>query len=230
VTGAGDTVVAQLGFCLADGLSLDQAVGLANQAAAIVVGRIGTHAVTRSELHALFRDQPPEEGKIVEGDRIDQLLATWRKEGKRIVFTNGCFDLLHPGHVTYLNRAKGLGDVLIVAVNSDASTRRLKGPTRPINPLDDRVAVLEALSCVDHVVAFESDTPAELITAARPDVFVKGGDYDRESLPEAALVESLGGTVQILPFLEDRSTSGIIARVRSGAPVDGHGSAAPIAR
>ena len=142
----------------------------------------------------------------------------YRAQGRRIVFTNGCFDILHRGHVTYLDRAKGLGDVLIVAVNSDTSVRRLKGPTRPINSLDDRLMVLEALSCVDSVVAFDSDTPEDLIEAVRPDVFAKGGDYTRESLPEADLVERLGGAVQILPLVDDRSTTGIIRRARTAEP------------
>jgi D-beta-D-heptose 7-phosphate kinase / D-beta-D-heptose 1-phosphate adenosyltransferase len=129
------------------------------------------------------------------------------------VFTNGCFDILHRGHVTYLSRAKALGDVLVVAVNTDASVRRLKGASRPINPLEDRLEVLAALSCVDHVVAFDADSPVELLRAARPDVYVKGGDYTRATLPEAPLVESLGGAVTILEYLEDRSTTGIIQRI-----------------
>src|SRR6058998_159591 len=121
------------------------------------------------------------------------------EHGRRIVFTNGCFDILHRGHITYLNRAKALGDVLIVGVNSDDSIHRLKGPGRPINTLEDRAQVLAALSSVDHIVAFDADTPIELIRAIRPDIFVKGGDYTRDRLPEASLVEELGGTVQILP-------------------------------
>ncbi|MFL5778929.1 MAG: adenylyltransferase/cytidyltransferase family protein, partial [Chloroflexota bacterium] len=137
---------------------------------------------------------------------------------------------LHRGHVTYLNRAKALGDVLVVGVNSDASVKRVKGDLRPINPLDDRLGVLEALSCVDMAVPFEADTPVELIRAIRPDVYTKGGDYSRDRLPEAELVEALGGVVQILPFVEDRSTSSVIDRVRAayartigadGSPADG---------
>ena len=137
-----------------------------------------------------------------------------------VVFTNGVFDILHRGHVTYLSRAKTLGDVLVVAVNGDASVRRLKGASRPVNPLEDRLEVLAALSCVDHVVAFDADSPTELLRAARPDVYVKGGDYTRATLPEAPLVESLGGAVSFLDYLEDRSTTGIIARIAAapGAP------------
>jgi D-beta-D-heptose 7-phosphate kinase/D-beta-D-heptose 1-phosphate adenosyltransferase len=142
------------------------------------------------------------------------------------VFTNGCFDILHRGHVAYLSRAKALGDVLIVGVNGDASVRRLKGDGRPVNPLDDRLLVLEALSCVDHVVAFDEDRPDALLRTLRPDVFAKGGDYRRETLPEADLVESLGGSVQILPLVDDRSTTGVIARVRSGTRGDAERAAA----
>ena len=138
----------------------------------------------------------------------------YRQQGRKVVFTNGCFDILHKGHVTLLHRAKALGDVLVVGVNSDAGIRRLKGPGRPINSLDDRVQVLAALGCVDHLVPFDENTPCALIRALRPHVFVKGGDYTRERLPEAALVEQLGGEVHLLPYLEDRSTTGLIARIQ----------------
>jgi D-beta-D-heptose 7-phosphate kinase / D-beta-D-heptose 1-phosphate adenosyltransferase len=136
------------------------------------------------------------------------------------VFTNGCFDILHRGHITYLNQAKALGDVLIVGLNGDGSVGRLKGAGRPINPVEDRLHVLAALSCVDHIVCFDEDTPHELIRLIRPDVYVKGGDYSREMLPEALVVESLGGTVEILPYVEDRSTTGIIERIRGRAGAD----------
>ena len=152
--------------------------------------------------------------RVSAGPGLDARLAAWRDEDRRIVFTNGVFDILHRGHVAYLARAKGLGDVLVVGVNTDDSVHRLKGPSRPINGLDDRIAVLEALSPVDLVVPFEEDTPERLIEQVRPHVFVKGGDYRRETLPEAPLVERLGGSVRILPFTEDRSTSGVIERVR----------------
>jgi D-beta-D-heptose 7-phosphate kinase/D-beta-D-heptose 1-phosphate adenosyltransferase len=131
-----------------------------------------------------------------------------------VVFTNGCFDLLHRGHIAYLNRAKLLGDVLIVGVNSDASVARLKGPLRPVNRLDDRMEVLAGLSSVDLVVAFEEDTPERLIELIEPDVFVKGGDYSVDMLPEARAVEAHGGSVAILDYVEDTSTTGILERVR----------------
>ena len=147
---------------------------------------------------------------------MDTRLAAYRAAGCRIVFTNGCFDILHAGHVSYLNRAHALGDVLIIGVNSDASVSRLKGPSRPINPLLDRIQVLAALSCVDCLIAFEEDTPINLIRLICPDVYVKGGDYTKERLPEASIVEELGGMVQILPFLEDRSTTSMITRICQG--------------
>jgi len=216
--GAGDTFVAALSLALAGGASAPAAAELASTAAAVVVRRNGTSACTVSELReALAADAGKRVGA---GPGLEARLRAWRDEDRRIVFTNGVFDILHRGHVTYLARAKGLGDVLVVGVNSDESVHRLKGPLRPINGLDDRVAVLEALSPVDLVVPFDEDTPERLIEQVRPHVFVKGGDYRRESLPEAPLVERLGGSVQILPFTEDRSTSGVIERVREAYAAD----------
>jgi D-beta-D-heptose 7-phosphate kinase/D-beta-D-heptose 1-phosphate adenosyltransferase len=214
--GGGDTFVATLALALASGAATPEATELASTAAAIVVGQPGTATCSADELIGALSVS----GKRVEGvDDLRRRADAYRAQGRRIVFTNGCFDILHRGHVTYLDRAKGLGDVLIVAVNTDASVSRLKGPGRPINSLDDRLMVLEALSCVDNVVAFDSDTPERLIEAVRPDVFAKGGDYSRESLPEADLVERLGGSVQILPLVDDRSTTGIIRRARTAEPV-----------
>jgi D-beta-D-heptose 7-phosphate kinase/D-beta-D-heptose 1-phosphate adenosyltransferase len=145
--------------------------------------------------------------------RLDQL----RAEGKRIVFTNGCFDILHRGHVEYLAAARQLGDVLIVGLNSDASIRRLKGPDRPINPQDDRAAVLDGLRSVDIVTIFEEDTPAQLIAIVEPDVLVKGGDYTEATVVGADVVRARGGRVVIVPLLEGRSTSALIARIRAMA-------------
>jgi D-beta-D-heptose 7-phosphate kinase / D-beta-D-heptose 1-phosphate adenosyltransferase len=152
-------------------------------------------------------------------DGLEELraeLARQRGLGRRVVFTNGCFDLLHAGHVAYLAAARALGDLLVVGVNSDRSVRRLKGPGRPLNPLADRMAVLAALRSVDHVVAFDADTPLELVRALRPDVYAKGGDYRIETLPEAPLMAELGGEVALLPYLEGRSTSGLLRRLRDG--------------
>ncbi len=212
VVGAGDTFTAALALALAAGAGTPEAAELASAAASVVVGKERTAACTAQEL----REFVCAGGKYVAAlDHFLPRLDFYRQQGRRVAFTNGCFDILHRGHITYLNRAKTLGDVLIVGVNSDASIRRLKGPTRPINTLEDRVQVLAALNCIDHIVPFEEDTPCGLVWAIRPDVFVKGGDYTRDRLPEAAIVESYGGVVQILPFVQDRSTTGIIERIQT---------------
>jgi D-beta-D-heptose 7-phosphate kinase/D-beta-D-heptose 1-phosphate adenosyltransferase len=230
-TGGGDTFVATFALALAGGASTPEAAELASAAAAVVVGRPGTATCSAEDLERALSLGGK---RIRERAELGTRARAYRESGQRIVFTNGCFDILHRGHITYLDRAKALGDVLIVGVNDDESVRRLKGPDRPINTLDDRLLVLEALSCVDHVVPFAEDTPAHLLELVRPDVFAKGGDYSRDSLPEAPLVERLGGTVQILPLVEDRSTSGIIARARSADRAEygvavgpGHRSSAP---
>lgn len=140
----------------------------------------------------------------------------WKEEGLRVVFTNGCFDLLHPGHITYLQDAKNLGDVLLLGLNDDASIQRLKGPSRPLNPLQDRACMLSALKSVDMVVAFSEDTPLNLITALMPDVLVKGGDYSVETIVGAEEVMQAGGHVQVIPFLEGYSSTGLIQRIQAG--------------
>jgi D-beta-D-heptose 7-phosphate kinase/D-beta-D-heptose 1-phosphate adenosyltransferase len=209
--GAGDTFAAVLTLALATGASAPEAAELAQAAASVVVAKDGTATCSASELEESLSTV----GKRLDSrERLASRVAYYRRAGRRIVFTNGCFDILHRGHIAYLNRAKALGDVLIVGVNSDDSVRRLKGAARPVNGLDDRLHVLEALSCIDHVVPFAEDTPAELLRIVRPHVFAKGGDYTLGSLPEAPLVAELGGNVQILPYVEDRSTTGIIERVR----------------
>ena len=213
--GAGDTFAATFALALAAGGHTPAAAELASSAAAIVVAQDGTSVCGPRELAEHFGPGDKYLGGL---DDLAARVAYHRQQGRRVVFTNGCFDILHRGHITYLNRAKALGDLLVVGLNSDASVRRLKGEGRPINALDDRVQVLAALSCIDHIVPFDDDTPAALIAAIRPDVFVKGGDYTRDTLPEAPLVESLGGIVHLLPLVEDRSTTGIIERVRSSAP------------
>jgi D-beta-D-heptose 7-phosphate kinase / D-beta-D-heptose 1-phosphate adenosyltransferase len=188
-------------------------VELANAAAGIVVRKEGTAHCTARELRA----QLAEADNTVDLATLRARLEHWRREGKRIVFTNGCYDILHRGHVAYLHQAKSLGDILVVGVNSDASIRRLKGPARPINCLEDRMHLLAALGSVDCVVPFDDDTPHNLIRVVRPHVFVKGGDYTRERLPEAALVEELGGVVRILPLAPNNSTTRLIERIRTVA-------------
>ena len=213
-TGAGDTFVAALTLALAGGAHTPAAAELASAAAAIVVGKERTATCTADELRAHFMGQ---DKYVPDLEALKARIELYRKQGQRILFTNGCFDILHRGHITYLNRAKTLGDVLVVAVNDDDSVRGLKGESRPINPLEDRAQVLAALSCVDCIVPFSGESPIEPLRAVRPDLYVKGGDYTYETLPEAELVKELGGTVRILPFMEDRSTTGIIDRIREVA-------------
>ncbi len=209
--GAGDTFLSTLALALGAGAHTHAAAELASAAASIVVSRGGTTACALDELRA----QVTETGKyVVDVEQLAKRIELHRRQGKRVVFTNGCFDILHRGHVTYLNRAKALGDLLILGLNSDESVQRLKGPTRPINALADRAQVLDALSCIDYIVPFDENTPARLIDALRPDIYVKGGDYTRETLPEAPQVEALGGEVQILQYLDDFSTTSIIERIR----------------
>lgn len=209
--GAGDTFVSALALALASGATTPAAAELAAAAARVVVSKHGTAACSGDELRAHLY-----EGRkhIDDAFALAARLQAYRQEGRRIVFTNGCFDILHRGHVAYLNSAKALGDVLIVGINSDDSVRRLKGSARPINSLEDRVQVLSALSCIDHIVSFNADTPKDLIKAVQPDIYVKGGDYTRETLPETPIVDEMGGQVVILPYLDDRSTSSIIERIR----------------
>ena len=212
--GAGDTYASTLALALSAGAPVPIAAELAATSAAVVVGRSGTAVCSVADLAAAVGLTSKRLGSR---DALRERIAFLRSQGQRIVFTNGCFDLLHRGHVTYLNRAKALGDVLIVGVNGDDTVRRLKGPDRPLNGLDDRLSVLEALSCIDHVIAFDEPTPEGLIEIVRPDVYVKGGDYSLDRLPEVPLVEQLGGHVRILPYVDDHSTTGLIARMREPA-------------
>jgi D-beta-D-heptose 7-phosphate kinase/D-beta-D-heptose 1-phosphate adenosyltransferase len=192
---------------------------LANVAAGIVISKVGTAPVERGELiGALSQDTGLyAEGKIIRSDRLRSRVAAWRATGQRIVFTNGCFDLLHVGHIDLLERARQQGDRLIVAINGDASVKRLKGPSRPMVGERERARVLASLSAVDVVVIFEASTPLELIRALRPDVLVKGGDYNESEVVGAEDVRSWGGRVCLVPLVEGFSTSGLIADVMEKA-------------
>lgn len=215
VTGAGDTVIALFGAGLAAGLSFEDGARLANLGAGIVVGKLGTATASLAELRRASRVRHTDGQGILD---LDTLLA-YRDEAKAhdetVVMTNGCFDLLHPGHVKYLEQARSLGDWLVVAVNDDDSVRRLKGAGRPINPLRHRMQVLQGLGCVDWVVPFSEDTPEELIRQVQPDVLVKGGDYKAEDVAGGESVLDAGGRVEIIDFIEGYSSSGIIDRVLS---------------
>jgi D-beta-D-heptose 7-phosphate kinase/D-beta-D-heptose 1-phosphate adenosyltransferase len=213
--GAGDTFAAALGLALAAGADLAAAAELASAAAGVVVGKEGTAVCAASELRAALA---PADRVVTDPAALAARLDAHRRAGRRVVMTNGCFDILHRGHITFLNAAKALGDVLVVGLNTDAGVRRLKGAGRPINGLDDRAHVLAALSAVDLIVPFDEDVPTALVRAVRPDVFVKGGDYTVDRLPEAAAVHAGGGEVRILPYVEDRSTTSIIARIHARPP------------
>lgn len=214
VTGAGDTVIGVLAAAVAAGAQLSQAVTLANIAASIVVGKLGTAVVSTPELRrAVQQDQGSERGAM-SLEQLQVAVADARSHGERLVFTNGCFDIIHAGHVTYLEQARELGDRLVVAINSDDSVQRLKGRGRPINPLDRRMAVLAGLEAVDWVVCFSQDTPREMLRTLQPDVLVKGGDYSREAVVGWDIVEGYGGEVRVLDFLDNVSTSAIVSKIQ----------------
>jgi len=214
VTGAGDTVIATIAAALASGNSLDEAATLANLAAGLVVRKIGVATVTPSELRLALHEHGLGGRGMLDRQDAPIIADEARARGERIVMTNGCFDILHTGHVAYLEEAKNLGDRLIVAVNNDASVTRLKGDGRPINPLEDRMAVLAGLAAVDWVVSFSEDTPADIVSEILPDVLVKGGDYTPDAVAGGDIVQANGGTVEILSFRQGRSTSAMIDAIR----------------
>lgn len=215
VTGAGDTVIASLAAAIGAGLDFEDASAVANLAAGLVVAKIGVATVTRSELRFALHSHGRGGRGLVNVEELLEIVAEARMRGERIVLTNGCFDILHAGHVSYLEEAKALGDHLIVAVNDDASVRRLKGEGRPINPMADRMAVLAGLAAVDWVVAFSEDTPQSLIERLLPDVLVKGGDWQAEDIVGSDIVLKNGGEVRSLSFKEGRSTSATIETILS---------------
>jgi D-beta-D-heptose 7-phosphate kinase/D-beta-D-heptose 1-phosphate adenosyltransferase len=213
VTGAGDTVISVLAASLAAGEAMPQAVAMANLAAGIVVAKLGTASVSAPELRRAINTEQGSERGVVSPEQLLIALDDARAHGEKVVFTNGCFDIIHAGHVGYLEQARELGDRLIVAINSDESVVRLKGPGRPINPVDRRMAVLAGLESVDWVVSFDGDTPETLLELLKPDILVKGGDYEKESVVGWQIVESYGGKVQALSFFDDCSTTAIVEKV-----------------
>ncbi|MCG8707341.1 bifunctional D-glycero-beta-D-manno-heptose-7-phosphate kinase/D-glycero-beta-D-manno-heptose 1-phosphate adenylyltransferase HldE [Brenneria sp. 4F2] len=216
VTGAGDTVIGVLAAALAAGHPLEDACFLANAAAGVVVGKLGTSTVTPIELENAISGRSDVGFGVMSELQLKDAVARARLRGEKIVMTNGCFDILHAGHVSYLANARKLGDRLIVAVNSDASTKRLKGPTRPVNPLPQRMIVLGALKSVDWVVAFEEDTPQRLIADLLPDILVKGGDYQPQDIAGSEEVWANGGEVKVLNFEDGCSTTNIINAIKAG--------------
>jgi len=217
ISGAGDTVIATLALARASNLDIETSLALANMAAGIVVSKVGTVPVNRDELLAGLM---PEIGlrageKVLTLSQLKARVSTWRSSAEKVVFTNGCFDLLHIGHITLLEEARRDGDRLVVAINSDASVKKLKGPGRPVAGEDARARILAALSAVDAVVIFDEPTPLTVIEALRPDVIVKGGDYDESTVVGANEVRSWGGRVKIVPTVEGFSTTNLIAKATS---------------
>jgi D-beta-D-heptose 7-phosphate kinase / D-beta-D-heptose 1-phosphate adenosyltransferase len=214
-------VIATLAVMLGAGMALPQAVEMANLAAGIVVGKLGAATVSPAELAAKLNKHLFSQGDVYQTpfDKVLQHIEFAKQNGERIVFTNGCFDILHAGHVRYLAQAKALGDRLVVGLNSDASIKRLKGETRPVNPLNERAIVLASLASVDWVLPFgdnddEQDTPLQLILQVKPDVLVKGGDYSIDTIVGAKEVLAAGGDVKVLQFVGGCSTSAIIKKIQ----------------
>jgi D-beta-D-heptose 7-phosphate kinase/D-beta-D-heptose 1-phosphate adenosyltransferase len=214
VTGAGDTVLAVLGLALACGMDFANAARLANMAAGIAVGKIGTSTVAPAEIiDAVSHDHRDSNTKIKNLDVLAAIVEDEKRKGKKTVFTNGCFDLLHAGHVKYLQKARSFGDLLVLGLNSDASVRRLKGEKRPLIGEAERAHILAALDCVDYVVIFPEDTPMKLIETLQPAVLVKGGDYTPAGVVGKELVEAYGGRVELVEFVDGKSTTNIIEKI-----------------
>ena len=213
VTGAGDTVLASLGYCLAKGDNIVDAMEFANLAAGVVVGKIGSATATIEEIEEYKSSlhKSSIESHLKTFDEIEQTVARLKKQNKKIVFTNGCFDILHKGHVQYLDKAKSFGDVLILGLNSDASVSALKGPSRPINNEDDRGYILAALESVDYVVKFTDDTPLSLIEIVQPDVLVKGGDYEGKKVVGSEIAKEL----KLVQFVDGKSTTKTIEKIQA---------------
>ena len=212
VTGAGDTVIATIATMLAAGIEMEQAVRLGNLAAGLAVGQAGTVPISKLDLLKVFVEKEPT-AKVVTEDALKVLLSFAKQKERTIVFTNGCFDILHEGHVRYLDAAAKLGSILIVGLNDDESVRRLKGENRPINPLSSRASVLAHLEVVDYVVPFSADTPVSLIEQVRPDILVKGADYAIEEIAGADFILAQGGRVETVPLVDGVSSSGIIDKI-----------------
>jgi len=212
VTGAGDTVIASIAFALSAGLSIEETARFANLAAGVVVGKIGSATVTLDEIEIYESKlhQSSSDAHIKTFEEIDRIVKRAKEHGQRVVFTNGCFDILHVGHVKYLQEAKSFGDILIVGLNSDASVRELKGPTRPVNTEDDRAYILAALDAVDYVVKFSDDTPHGLIKMIAPDVLVKGGDYEGKKVVGTEFAKVL----KLVAFVDGKSTTKTIEKIQ----------------
>lgn len=214
ITGAGDTVIAAIGAVLAKEKSFAKAAKFANIAAGLSVARLGTAAITKDDMNIALGEQPNVKSKIVHDQKqLKQILETRKANGDTIVMTNGCFDILHAGHISYLQEARALGDCLVMAVNTDLSVKRLKGDSRPINNTENRMAVLASLACIDYLIPFGEDTPEALISDLLPNILVKGGDYRPEQVAGGQAVKAQGGKVIILPFVDGLSTTATLEKL-----------------
>lgn len=211
VTGAGDTVIAYLAAGIANAMSIMESLKIANVAAGLQVAKVGTASVSISEMEKEWSQNLGPVSKIIEQENVKQLRN--ENPGKTVVFTNGCFDILHIGHIRYLKEAATMGELLIIGVNSDESVKRLKGPARPVNSVQERMEVLASLEFVDYVVQFEEDTPYELILAVQPDILVKGADYRPEEVVGKDIVEARGGRLELLPLVPEKSTTKILSKI-----------------
>jgi D-beta-D-heptose 7-phosphate kinase/D-beta-D-heptose 1-phosphate adenosyltransferase len=218
-------VLSMLGICLAAGIAPEDAALLGNVAGGLEVEHVGVAVLSRAEIAAdILQGHGRQRTKLIGADELTRRAEKIRGRGETIVFTNGCFDLLHVGHVTYLSEAAALGDHLVVAINSDASVSKIKGPARPVIRERDRAAMLEALECVDHVIIFDEDTPRDLLRAIRPDVLVKGGTYTKDQVVGHEIVESYGGRVVVAGIVDGVSTTRIVESVQRRAAHE-HGGA-----
>ena len=215
VTGAGDTVVGLFASAVSADYPVADAVKIANLGAGVAVSKLGTVAVTAEELNFSLQAIATRGKRVADLEELKRVVAILRRNNEKVVFTNGCFDLIHRGHIACLRDAKSRGDCLIVAINDDTSVKSIKGNSRPVCSLQDRIEVLEELSCIDWLIPFSGDTPLTLIEELKPDVYVKGGDYEKEKLAEYELVSSYGGEVVISPYVEGCSTTSIIDRFQT---------------
>ena len=213
ITGAGDTVISTLALSLGSGINPTDAAYLSNFAGSIKVSKIATQPVWLNELREVLEEKEPASHKIKSREDIKKIVKELKDRNLKIVFTNGCFDILHLGHVRYLKEAKKLGDILIIGLNSDSSVRKLKGKTRPYLPELERAEILASLESVDYVVLFKETRPDNLIKVVKPDIHVKGGDYDPSTLPEKTIVEKFGGNVVVIPVTEGKSTTNIVKKI-----------------
>ncbi len=212
VTGAGDTVIAVLALSIASGANLEEATVIANHCAGIVVTKFGTATVSARELLSAIEK---ENRKLKSQEEIIEIRKELKKQGKKVVFTNGCFDILHTGHVRLLEKTRALGDVVILGLNSDSSVRKIKGPTRPIIKESERAEILSALECIDYIVFFDERTPVNIIKKLKPDIHVKGGDYTNKPMPERKVIEGYGGKVVLIPLFKDFSTTSVIEKIKN---------------